>query len=173
MNEQELYLEFTDTRWPFEYTDHDRSIARAIVYDKDRLFYFVRVRRWDDFGHGIFLETSGGGIDPGETPEAAVRRELKEELGAEVEITGKIGVVSDYYNLIHRHNINHYFLCKVLTFGDRSLTHQELTDFCLNTAKLSYEEAISEYEKQRSTPWGDLVSQRELPILKRAGEILL
>ena len=34
---------------------------------------------------------------------------LKEELGVEIEIISKIGVVSDYYNLIHRHNINNYF----------------------------------------------------------------
>ena len=41
------------------------------------------------------------------------KRELKEELGADVEVVCKIGVVSDYYNLIHRHNINNYFLCRV------------------------------------------------------------
>ena len=29
----ELYLELQDTEWPFEYKDHDRSIARAIVFE--------------------------------------------------------------------------------------------------------------------------------------------
>ena len=37
----------------------------------------------------------------------------------------KIGVVSDYYNLIHRHNINNYFLCKVESFGEKELTEDE------------------------------------------------
>lgn len=28
---------------------------------------------------------------------------------------------SDQYNLIHRHNLNNYFLCKVVSFGDKTL----------------------------------------------------
>ena len=29
--EDELILELKDTEWPYQYTDHDRNIARAIV----------------------------------------------------------------------------------------------------------------------------------------------
>ncbi|WP_026499179.1 NUDIX hydrolase [Butyrivibrio sp. WCD2001] len=50
-----------------------------------------------------------------------------EELGAEVEVICKIGVVSDYYNLIHRHNINNYYLCRVKSFGDKHLTQDEIS----------------------------------------------
>ena len=49
MNEEELYLELKDGEWPFEYTDHDRQIVRAIVFDNDMNFYFVRANRDDDF----------------------------------------------------------------------------------------------------------------------------
>ena len=38
----ELYLELRDNEWPFTYTDHDRQIARAIVFDDEGWFYFVR-----------------------------------------------------------------------------------------------------------------------------------
>ena len=61
----------------------------------------------------------------------AIRRELKEELGVTVTIICKIGVVSDYYNLIHRHNINNYFLCKVESFCDKKLTEYEINSFNL------------------------------------------
>ena len=61
----------------------------------------------------------------------AIQRELKEELGVTVTIICKIGVVSDYYNLIHRHNINNYFLCKVESFGDKNLTEDEINSFHL------------------------------------------
>lgn len=49
---------------------------------------------------------------------SAIRRELKEELDAEVDVVCKLGVVSDYYNLIHQHNLNNYFLCRVKSFAD-------------------------------------------------------
>ena len=62
-------------------------------------------------GKVTLIETSGGGVEKGEDLLVAIERELKEELGAKVEILCKIGVVSDYYNLIHRHNINNYYLC--------------------------------------------------------------
>lgn len=38
---QELYLELEDTEWPKEYTDHDRNIVRAIVYDNEGYLYFI------------------------------------------------------------------------------------------------------------------------------------
>ncbi len=30
----EIKIDLQDTEWPFDYIDHDRNIARAIVYDK-------------------------------------------------------------------------------------------------------------------------------------------
>ena len=163
-----INIELNDTEWPYEYTDHDRMIARAIVYDDDGYFYFVRAKRDDDFGRATLIETSGGGVESGEDIVAAIRRELKEELGAEVEVVCKLGVVSDYYNLIHRHNINNYFLCKVISFGDKSLTQDEITEFHLSTLKLTYEEACAEYEKRSETRLGRLIANRELPVLKMA-----
>lgn len=169
---KELVLELKDTEWPYTFTDHDRSIARAIVLDGEGTFYFVRAHRNDEFGNVTLIETSGGGIEPDETPEQAIRRELREELGAETQILCKLGVVSDYYNLIHRHNINHYYLCRVLSFGETNLTEQERKDFHLSTLRLTYSEAVREYERCALSRLGRLIAQRELPVLRAAGEIL-
>ncbi len=170
--DSELNIELQDTEWPYEYTDHDRKIARAIVYDDDGYFYFVRAERDDDFGKEVLIETSGGGVETDEDLDSAIKRELKEELGAEVEVVRRIGVVSDYYNLIHRHNLNNYFLCRVISFGDKNLTQDEIEDFHLSTLKMTYEEAAAEYEKRRETRLGRLIANREVPILRRAREIL-
>ena len=169
---EELYLELKDEEWPFEYTDHDRQIVRAVVFDDDKNFYFVRANRDDDFGVSTLIETSGGGVEEGEDLQEAIHRELKEELGIESEIICKIGVVSDYYNLIHRHNINNYYLCKAVSFGDKHLTPEEIKDFHLSTLKMTFDEAASEYEKRRESRLGRLICNRELPVLKRAKEIL-
>ena len=168
----ELYLELRDTEWPFTYTDHDRQIARAIVFDDEGWFYFVRASRDDQFGKATLIETSGGGVEQGEDLLSAIHRELREELGAEVEVVAKIGVISDYYNLIHRHNVNHYFLCRATSFGEKHLNRDEIEDFHLSTLRLTFEEAEAEYERRACTPIGRLIADRELPVLKRAREIL-
>ena len=168
MQETELRLRLQDTEWPFTGIDHDRLIARAIVIDDARNYYFVRAERDDDFGRAVLIETSGGGVEPGEDLTEAVMRELREELGAETEVIGRIGIVEDDYNLIHRHNINHYFLCRVRSFSERHLTRDEIEEFHLRTLCLSYDEAIEEYERCSCTAIGRLIARRELPVLQRA-----
>ena len=147
-------------------------IARAVCFDEDGFFYFVRAQRDDDFGEATLIETSGGGVEAGEDLQCAIKRELREELGAAVEVVRKIGVVSDYYNLIHRHNINHYFLCKIVSFGDKNLTKDEMEAFHLSTLKMTYAEAVDEYEKRRETKLGRLIANRELPVLRKAREMI-
>ena len=50
---KELYIELQDTQWQFDYIDHDRNIARAIVYDDKGTFYFVRAERGRIAGYAM------------------------------------------------------------------------------------------------------------------------
>ena len=168
----EINIELQDTEWPFEYVDHDREIVRAIVFDDDGYYYFVRAQRDDDFGRATLIETPGGGVENGEDFWSAIKRELKEELGAKVEIICKIGFVSDYYHLIHRHNLNNYYLCRALSFGNKNLTRDERENFHLSALRLTYGEAVSEYIRCSDTKIGRLIANRELPILRQAKKII-
>ncbi len=56
----------------------DRIAVRALVLDEDQRTLLVKFR--DDEGQ-VWWTTPGGGIDEGEDVEAALRRELAEELG--------------------------------------------------------------------------------------------
>lgn len=167
-----LHLKLQDTEWPFTYTDHDREVVRAVVVDERGTYYFNRLERDDVFCKGTVIETAGGGVEEGETLADAIRRELREELGAEVEILAEIGTVSDYYNLIHRHNINHFYLCRATAFGETAMTEDEVNTFHLSTLKLTYDEAVAEYERCCDTALGRLIAARELPILHRAKKML-
>ena len=169
---ENIKLNLRDEEWEFQGVTHDRQIVRAIVFDDDGYFYFVRVDRDDDFGRAVVIETAGGGVEDGEDFEIAIHRELEEELGASVEVICKIGVVSDYYNLIKRRNINNFYLCRAISFGEKHMTEDEIHHFHLSTLKLTYEEAVAEYEKNRETSLGRIICNRELPILIRAKEIL-
>ena len=60
----------------------------------------------------------------------------------------------------------------LIKISDRFFTDDEINKFHLSTLKLSYEEAIREYEKSESYSLGRLIANREIPILKRAKEII-
>ena len=132
----------------------------------------MRAVRDDTFGKAVLIETSGGGVEDGEDLNEAILRELREELGVTAEVICKIGVVSDYYNLIHRHNINIYFLCRAVSFGENSLTKDEKEIFHLSTLCLTYERAMEEYDRLSSTRLGRLIRNREMPILLRAKALI-
>jgi len=50
MVHKEIYIELQDTQWQFDYIDHDRNIARAIVYDENGILCAI---------NRVPLETTG------------------------------------------------------------------------------------------------------------------
>ena len=167
-----LSLQLQDGEWEDLGADHERNIARAIVYDGAGRFLFVHVDRDDLFGRAEYIETSGGGVEPGEDPDEAILRELREELGAEVEVLGRLGTVRDGYNLIRRKNVNSYYLCRTLTLGEAHMTEDEKKLYHLSPVSLTCEEAVEAYERGRETKIGRLVANRELPVLQLAKQAL-
>ena len=140
---------------------HERVIVRAICKVKDK-YAFVHISRDDDFGKLDYLETSGGGVEDGEDLEEALKRELREELGYIIKPIKYLGVIKDYYNLINRRNINHYFLVEAIDEVETSLTEDEKNKFHLSKVLVSLEEAIKVYEQIKNTKLGRLVYRREI-----------
>ena len=65
-----------------------RPGAYAVIVDGERRVAVMRT------GRGCYLP--GGGSEPGESPEATLRREVREECGREIDILGKVGEAMDY-----------------------------------------------------------------------------
>lgn len=94
-----------------EYT-HFVSVAGLVTDEKGRILLVKSPRRgW---------EYPGGMVEPGETFQDALLREIKEEAGVEVEITGFIGLCKN----IEKDVVNIDFACKYrsgkLTESDES-----------------------------------------------------
>lgn len=74
------------------------NVAAAVIRDDNgRIFATMR-------GYGNYKgwwEFPGGKIEPGETPEEAVVREIVEELDSRIEITGYLGDVEYDYPEFH------------------------------------------------------------------------
>jgi len=74
-----------------------RTAGRAVVLDPTGRVLMIRGEDPHDPNRGGFWFTPGGGLDPGESAEAGIRRELLEELGLSV---GAVGAV-----VMHRRDL--------------------------------------------------------------------
>lgn len=148
----------------------DRLIARGIIFDGTDLI-FCSISRDDEFACLTYIETSGGGVKKEETVEEAALREISEELGIKGEIVSKLGVVDDYYNLINRHNINHYFLIRKI--GNTPLKREEYEkSFKMSEFRCKYEDIEKIYSSFKDDKFGKLIYQREKPMVELAQKVI-
>ena len=93
-------------------------VSAAIICDSGRIFATQRgYGDWKDY-----WEFPGGKIEPGETPEEALRREIREELDTEIAVGRKLTTID--YDYPEFHLCMECFLATV-TEGDLVLKEHE------------------------------------------------
>lgn len=94
------------------------EVVAAIIYDGNRIFATQRgYGEWKDW-----WEFPGGKMESGETPEAALQREIREELATEISVESLLTTVDyDYPNF---HLTMHCNLCKVKSGKLTLLEHE-------------------------------------------------
>ena len=167
----ELLYSLIDDQYPDNGYNHTRPIVRAIIYNSQREIALIHILCDDIFGHRDYLETPGGGVENNEDLITALKRELREEVGAEITDIEEIGEVIDFYNLLNRKNDQFYFLCKLEKLHERHITNYE-KKLLFEVKWIPIDTAIKMVEETKRTKIATLVINRELPILKIAKEML-
>ena len=89
-----------------------REVATALLFDRtNRLLIYKRDQK-PDIAYPGYWDLFGGMVEEGETPEIALVRELKEELGLSITNFTKIGTYTSDDG-IGKLNTKHIFLVKV------------------------------------------------------------
>lgn len=120
------------------------SGVSILPMDSDGNVYLI-----DEFQYAInkqTLLTISGGIDPGETPIEAARRELKEESGISAAEWTNLGSVDSLTMLVDC--TMHLFLAKNLTVGIADTTDQKT----IKLVKMSLQEAVDRVMKSQIAP---------------------
>lgn len=105
-------------------TKNSRStiqVAAALIQQGDR---YLIAQRLESAPLGGFWEFPGGKCGPGEWYEDCVRRELREELGVEVEVMGLYRVVEHTYP--DQTVLLHFYRCRITSGEPRPLGCQQI-----------------------------------------------
>ena len=94
------------------------EVVAAIIVRDGRIFATQRgYGDWKDW-----WEFPGGKVEPGESPEDALKREIREELATEIEVDELLTTVE--YDYPKFHLTMHCYLCTIIS-GDLSLLEHE------------------------------------------------
>lgn len=120
----------------------DRLTGKAIVFDHDSNVALVGTKV------NSFYLLPGGGVDPEESIEDGIVRECLEEIGCEVVLERKVGVIDDYRNRDKKHCINHCYTARLVgEKGQLKLTEEEEKNG-LHVIWVPINDAISILEKE-------------------------
>ena len=117
-----------------EFVHHPGGVA-AVALDGDGNIYLERQFRYPY--HKVVIEIPAGKLEPGEDPFDAIRRELKEEIGAEAGRWDALGHIMP--SVGYTDEMLYLYLARNLTFGETRMDEDEF----LECYKLPFCEALA------------------------------
>lgn len=143
-----------------------RNAVRVVLFDKKKQMPLLFVSKRN------YHKLPGGGIDKSESKIEALNRELMEEVGAKIKITGEVGKIIEYKTQLNVKQISHCYMGKILAKGEPSFTEKELREG-FQVQWVTIEQAISKIKKDKTENYeGKFIQKRDIEFLKKASELI-
>ncbi len=129
-----VILKFMEDISRSEHVGMPLLVTAAVILEKEKVLI---TRRPENKVHAGLWEFPGGKVDPGESPEEALYREIREELDAEIQVTGIFEVAFYRYDwgpvliLAYSCQLLTNDLCNVGVAEHRWVHPEELKDFSI------------------------------------------
>lgn len=138
-----------------------RKAARAILLDSNKLTPLLYVSSMG------FHKIPGGGIDEGENIKDALKREVLEETGCEIEITGEVGKIIEYRSEISLIQKSYCYTGEIISKDSPNFTQKEL-DQGFKLVWLTIDEAIHNMTNEKVDEYhASFMHERDLTFLQK------
>lgn len=148
-----------------------RNAVRGIIINDKNEVALIHMKGKDAFGDRDHYELPGGGIEENEDFHNALRREIIEEIGYEIEGIKELGIIPIEYNLLNRVDVQHYFVASTTSFVGTNLTSDEVILFD-KVVYIPIAEIVEVYEKYPVANVGINIHKRDLLAIKEAIKLL-
>lgn len=119
LTDSDLGMPFAESHSDFE----KRTAARAILFNSQGQVALLKV------DNGNYHKLPGGGVELDEKIEEALIREIREEVGASIQIEKKLGTIEEYRSEFRQIQESHFFICQAIgDIAEPMFTEREIND---------------------------------------------
>jgi ADP-ribose pyrophosphatase YjhB (NUDIX family) len=144
-----------------------RRASRAVVFDSAGRIAVLDVTKKG------YHKLPGGGLEPGEDITAALNREVKEEVGVEIEVRGELGVIVEFRERHQFMQFSYCYYAHVVGDGEPTNFTQDELDKGFMLRWIELDDAIRFMEDDKPVDYiGKFILKRDLLFLKKMKEKL-